>query len=69
MWSYLGEETEAASANTAGFREEWRCRGPVVTERAILIVNGTSVQSVHRPADAPQLSQYSETARNGLCHM
>jgi len=35
--------TEAASANTAGFQKEWHCRGPAVTEQAILLVTGTRI--------------------------
>ena len=35
--------TGAASLNTAGFQKEWHCRGPAVTEQAILLVTGTRI--------------------------
>jgi len=80
MWSYLNEENTSRavefitdwsrrSANTAGFQKEWHCRGPAVTEQAILLVAGTRIWRQTGGRSAWQLSQYDEAARNGLRHM
>jgi len=75
MWLYLDEENTSRAGeliadwscfSTVGFQQGWHCRGLAVSERAMLLVTGTQVW---RSADPPQLSQYSEAARNGLRHL